>query len=153
MTRMAPRFLFAAFIAAISLATARPAAADKEAGPGGGADDPFAQYLYPPDRVMAHAMDIGLDDTQKTSIRNEVQKVQGKFLDLQFEMQGEAEKMVRLLQEKTIDEAKVLAQVDRILALEKEIKKTQIGLLVRIRNLLTPAQRARLTEFQKSQGR
>jgi Spy/CpxP family protein refolding chaperone len=150
---MARRFLFAALLAAVSLTAARPAEAATEAGPGGGGEDPFAQYLFPPDRVMAHAMEIGLDDAQKTAIRNEVQKVQGKFLDTQFEMQGEAEKMVRLLQEKTIDEAKVLAQVDRILALEKEIKKTQIGLLVRIRNLLTPAQRARLTESQKSPGR
>jgi Spy/CpxP family protein refolding chaperone len=153
MTRMASRFLCAALLAAISLTNARSASANTEAGPGGGTDDPFAQYLYPPERVMAHAMDIGLDDAQKTAIRNEVQKVQGKFLDLQFELQGESEKMVRLLQEKTIDEPKVLAEVDRILALEREIKKAQIGLLVRIRNLLTPAQRARLTEFQKSAGR
>ena len=117
------------------------------------ADDPFARYVYPPERVMSHAMEIGLDETQKTAIRNEVQKVQGKFLDLQFELQGESEKMVRLLQEKPVDEAKVLAEVDRILALEKDIKKTQISLLVRIKYVLTPAQQAKLDELQRSTGR
>jgi Spy/CpxP family protein refolding chaperone len=112
-------------------------------------DDPFARYLYPPERVMSHAMEIGLDDAQKTSIKNEVQKAQSKFLDLQFEMQGESEKMIRLLQEKPVNEASVLAEVDRILGLEKDIKKTQVSLLVRIKNLLTPAQQAKLSELPK----
>ncbi|HEY2798276.1 MAG TPA: periplasmic heavy metal sensor [Thermoanaerobaculia bacterium] len=112
-------------------------------------DDPFARYLYPPDRVMGHAMELGLDEAQKTSIKNEVQKAQGKFVDLQFELQGESEKMIRLLQQKPVDEAGVLAEVDRILALEKDIKKTQISLLVRIKNVLTPAQQAKLSEIPK----
>jgi Spy/CpxP family protein refolding chaperone len=116
-------------------------------------DDPFARYVYPPERVMSHAMEIGLDEAQKTAIRGEVQKVQTRFLDLQFELQGESEKMVRLLQEKPVDEAKVLAEVDRILALEKDIKKMQISLLVRIKNVLTPAQQAKLDELQKPAGR
>ena len=114
------------------------------------ADDPMAEYLFPPDRVMAHALDLGLDDAQKTAIKNEVQKVQGKFLDLQFELQGESEKMIRLLKERPADEAKVLGEVDRILALEKDIKKAQVSLLVRIRNILTPAQQDKLSQLQKA---
>jgi Spy/CpxP family protein refolding chaperone len=114
------------------------------------ADDPFAEYFYPPERVMANALEIGLDDAQKSAIKSEVQKVQGKFLDLQFEMQGESEKLVRLLKERPVDETKVLGEVDRILALEKEIKRTQVSLLVRIRNLLTPAQQDKLTQLQKT---
>ncbi|HEY4228963.1 MAG TPA: periplasmic heavy metal sensor [Thermoanaerobaculia bacterium] len=122
------------------------ALADSSSAP---ADDPFARYLYPPDRVMAHAMELGLDDAQKTSIKSEVQKAQGKFVDLQFELQGESEKMVRLLQQKPVDEAGVLAEVDRILALEKDIKKTQISLLVRIKNVLTAAQQEKLSEASR----
>ena len=115
-------------------------------------DDPFAAYLFPPDRVMSHSLELGLDDAQKAAIKVEVRKAQ-KFTDLQFELEGESEKMVRLLQEKPVDEAKVLAEVDRILALEKDIKKMQISLLVRIKNILTPAQQAKLSEIQKAGGR
>ena len=61
--------------------------------------------------------------------------------------------MVRLLQEGSVDETKVLAQADRILALEREIKRTQISLLVRIRNVLTPAQQAKLIEIQSAGGK
>jgi Spy/CpxP family protein refolding chaperone len=135
-----------------------PTAALAQVPPGAGAgpgpkDDPFGRYLFPPDRVMSHSLDIGLGDAQKTAIRNEVQKVQPKFLDSQFELQSEGEKMIKLLQEKPVDEAKVLAQVDRILAIEKEIKKSQISLLVRIKNILTPAQQDKLAEIQKTESR
>jgi Spy/CpxP family protein refolding chaperone len=113
-------------------------------------EDPFANYLFPPERVMAKSQEIGLEDAQKHAIRDEVQKVQPKFTDLQFELQDESGKMIRLLQEKPVDEARVLEEVDRILGLEKQIKKLQVSLLVRIKNILTPAQQAKLTEIQKA---
>ena len=138
-------------LAALFLLALLPAAASAQAG--GGGDDPFARYLFPPDRIMSHSLEIGLEDAQKTAIRNEVQKAQPKFTDAQFELQAEGEKMIRLLQEKPVDETRTLAQVDRILAIEKEIKKTQITLLVRIKNVLTPAQQARLAELQKAGGK
>ena len=143
-TKAIPALLSLALLTAALLATA--ALGENTDTP---KDDPFARYLYPPDRVMSHAMEIGLDDAQKTSIKNEVQKAQSKFLDLQFEMQGESEKMVRLLQEKPVNETSVLAEVDRILGLEKEIKKAQISLLVRIKNTLTPAQQAKLSDLPR----
>jgi len=123
-----------------------PAAAAESPSPG---DDPLARHLFPPERVMGHAQEIGLDDAQRTAIRKEVQKAQSKFLDLQFDIQTEMETMVRLVKENKVDESKVLAQLDRVLSLEKEIKKTQISLLVRIKNTLTQAQQAKLSEMPR----
>lgn len=112
-------------------------------------DDPFAAYLFPPDRVLSHSLELGLDDAQKAAIKVEVRKAQ-KFTDIQFDLQGESEKMIQLLQEQPVDETKVLAEVDRILALEKDIKKMQISLLVRIKNILTPAQQSKLSKILKA---
>lgn len=127
-----------------------PAVATEAPSPG---DDPLARHLFPPERVMGHAQEIGLDDTQRTAIRKEVQKAQSKFLDLQFDIQTEMETLVRLVQQTRVDEPKVLAQLDSVLSLEKEIKKTQISLLVRIKNILTPAQQAKLAEIPREPGR
>lgn len=138
-------------IAAFFLMALVVATASGQMPPGG--EDPLARYLFPPDKVLGHAQEIGLDDAQRKAIRNEVQKAQRKFLDLQFDLQTEGEKMAFLLQEKPVDEAKVLGQVDRILALEKDIKKTHISLLVRIKNLLSAAQQAKLAELQKESGK
>ena len=137
--------LFATLVLSVFLC---PAASGENAAPG--SEDPFGGALFPPELVMGHAQEIGLSDAQREGIRNEVRRVQSKFVDLQFDLQGESEKMGKLLQEKPVDEAKVLAEVDRILALEKEIKKAQVGLLVRIKNLLTARQQAKLAEIRKS---
>jgi Spy/CpxP family protein refolding chaperone len=137
--------------AALWLAASFAATSSAEMTPEG--EDPVSRYLYPPEKVIGHSEQIGLDEAQRNGIRNEVHKAQGKFLDLQFELQGEGEKLGRLLQEKPVDETKVLAQVDRVLALEKDVKRAQISLLVRIKNLLTPAQQARLTEILRNDAR
>lgn len=112
------------------------------------ADDPIAQHLYPPDLIMKHGGEIGLDERQRAAVKDAVQKAQAKFVDAQWDLQEESQKMVRLLDAKPIDEAAVLAQADKVMGLEREIKKTQLSLLIRLKNLLTEAQQARLAEFR-----
>jgi len=113
------------------------------------ADDPIAQNLFPPELVMRYHAEIGLDDGQSKAIKEAIQKAQGKFLDTQWEMQAEAEKLVKLLQARPVDEAATLAQVDRVLSLEREVKKGQLSLLIRIKNLLTEAQQNKLMELRR----
>jgi Spy/CpxP family protein refolding chaperone len=141
------RIAISAIVLIFAVSTAVLAESAPGAQPPG--DDPLARFLFPPDRVMAHASEIGLDDAQRNAIRAEVQKTQPKFLDLQFDMQAEMEKFKNVLQEKRVDEGKALGELDRLLALEKEIKRTQIGLLVRIKNTLTPAQQSKLEELAR----
>lgn len=102
--------------------------------------DPLAEHLFAPELVMRHAAEIGLEERQRSAIRESIQKAQARFLDLQWDLQGEAEKMVRLLQARPADESSVLAQADRVMALEREIKRTQLALLVRIKNTLSAGQ-------------
>ncbi|HEX9382585.1 MAG TPA: hypothetical protein VF908_04245, partial [Gemmatimonadaceae bacterium] len=63
-------------------------------------------------------------------------------------LSAEGEKMGRLLQSAQVDETQVLEEVDRILALEREMKRTQISLMVRIKNTLTAGQQAKLAEIR-----
>ncbi len=112
-------------------------------------EDPIARNVFPPELVIQHSQEIGLDDRQRTAIRDSVQKVQAKFLDLQWDLQEQSQKLVRLLQARSVDETAVLAEVDKVLALEREIKRAQIALLVKIKNLLTEPQQAKLSELRK----
>lgn len=111
--------------------------------------DPIAEHLFPPDLVMRHAAELGLDERQRAGIKEAVQKAQARFVDAQFDLQGEAERMVKLLQTRPVDESAVLAQADKVMGLEREVKKTHLGLLVRIKNLLTPAQQEKLSGLRK----
>jgi Spy/CpxP family protein refolding chaperone len=121
---------------------------DRRPGPGPGGPDDFGRNFFPPELVMQHQSEIGLQDSQRTALTSAVQQAQAKFMDTQWKLSAEAEKMGRLLQGTQVDEAQVLDEVDRILALEREIKRGQISLMVRIKNTLTPAQQAKLAEIR-----
>jgi Spy/CpxP family protein refolding chaperone len=113
-------------------------------------DDPIGRYLFPPDLIMGHSQELNLLDRQRAAIKAEVQKAQSKFIDMQWDMKEETEKMVKLLQQTPADEARILEQADKVMALEREIKKTQLSLLIRIRNVLTPEQVAKLEELRRA---
>jgi Spy/CpxP family protein refolding chaperone len=120
--------------------------------PGPGGPDDFGRNFFPPELVMQHQSEIGLQDAQRAALTSAVQQAQGKFMDVQWKLSAEGEKMGRLLQPAQVDETQVLEEVDRILALEREMKRAQIGLMVRIKNTLTPAQQAKLMEIRNQRG-
>jgi len=68
---------------------------------------------------------------------------------MQFDMQGEKEKLVLLLKARPVDEKAVLAQLDKVLDRERDIKKTQISLLIPIKNQLTADQQTKLAELRR----
>lgn len=113
------------------------------------ADDPIAQNLFPPELVMKYRQEINLDEGQSKAIKEEVQKAQAKFLDMQWDMQSEVGKLVQLLKARTVDEKAVLAQVDQVLNREREIKIVQITLLIRIKHVLTDVQQNKLMELRR----
>jgi Spy/CpxP family protein refolding chaperone len=113
-----------------------------------GGQDPIGANLFPPELVMQHQQEIGLTDDQRTYIMDEIRQVQQRATDLQWQLQREVESMAELLRHDTVDEARTMAQLDRVLAAEREIKHLQLTLVVRIRNRLTPDQRARLTALR-----
>ena len=139
-------FVFAvAFIAAFSFAQ-QPALA-QQPNPG---DDPIGRYLVPPDLIMGHSQELNLADKQRAAIKAEVQKAQSRFIDMQWDLKEESEKMVRFLQQTPVDEARVLEQADKVMALEHDIKKTQLSLLIHIRNLLTAEQMSKIEEIRRT---
>src|SRR5260370_787532 len=71
-----------------------------------------------------------------------------KFMDWQWKLQEEMEKMVALIRQPRIEEKDTLAQLEKILAIEREVKREQVTLLVRIKNKLTPDQQTRLVKLR-----
>src|SRR5882762_8366100 len=81
-------------------------------------NDPMGRYLIPPELVMSQSEQIGLTEKQRATIKAEIQKMQSKFLDAQWDMQEQTSKMTQLLQQTPIDEAKVLDLADKIMSFE-----------------------------------
>ena len=106
------------------------------------------QNFFEPDLVMRHQKSIGLTGEQQQSIRADSQKAMSRFTELQWQQSAEVEAMMFLLKEDRPDEKAVLAQLDKVLIIENEIKRVHAGLLLRIRNALTPEQQTRLREIK-----
>jgi len=126
-----------------------------DCGPGGPrapGGDPLARFLFPPEMIMANQRAINLTDAQRNSLQQVMADAQGKFIGLQFKMSSEVEKLQSLLQPASVDEAKVLEQVDRVLGVERDVKRAQLSLMIRIKNLLTPQQQNRLNSMRPGGG-
>ena len=117
-------------------------------------EDPLRDVLFPPEIVMQHQQAIGLSDEQKNNLKGELRQAQVKFTELQWTLQDEMERLVSLLKLSKVDEKSAASELDKVLAAEREIKRAQLMLLIRIKNNLTQAQQTQLRELlEKSKAR
>jgi Spy/CpxP family protein refolding chaperone len=123
-----------------------PASADTSPANQG---DELAQNLFAPELVLKYRQEIGLDGRQSKAVKDLVQKAQNRFLDLQWDIQAETAKLTQFLRARPIDSTAALAQADRVLNLERDVKKAQLSLLIGIKNLLSSAQQEQLLELRR----
>jgi Spy/CpxP family protein refolding chaperone len=116
-------------------------------------DDPMRELLFLPELIMENQQAIGLTDEQRDALRNEIRQASRQFTDMQWALQDEMERLLTLLKQPKVDEKLAAAQLDKVLSAEREIKRAQFMLLVRMRNKLNPEQQAKLREKQKPEVR
>ena len=112
--------------------------------------DTLEGNFFVPELLMQYQKAIGLSDEQKTYIKDEIQKAQAQFNDLQWKLQPEMETLNSMLAGDSMDEKQILAQMDEVMKLESEIKKTHIVMAIRIKSKLTKEQQAKLKELKRS---
>ncbi|MFV2008195.1 MAG: Spy/CpxP family protein refolding chaperone [Longimicrobiales bacterium] len=110
--------------------------------------DPFLSVLFPPELVMQHRRAIDLQRDQRDAITEAIQELQSNVVSLQWELLDQTQALVEMLASPRADEGNVLEQIDEVLAAEARIKRSQMTLLVRIKNILTPEQQDRLSELR-----
>jgi len=141
---MKPRVIFLCLLLLLALGAARAQQPDR---------DPMGQSFFAPELVMQNQEAIGLTDEQKSFLKTEIRAAQLKFTELQWKLQDEMEKMIALVKQPHVEEKDAVAQLERVLALERDIKRAQVTLLVRIKNKLTPEQQVKLAEIRKSDNK
>lgn len=110
--------------------------------------DPLAHLMFPPDMIMNHARQLNLTDEQKAFMRSEIQKTTTSFQDLQWKLQDQMEQLQETMKSSSVNEQQALAQLDKVLDIEREIKRLHIGLAVRLKNRLTPEQQDQLHKMR-----
>jgi len=112
-------------------------------------DHPIWKHLFPPELVMSNQKAIGLTPQQQESIKEAFKKAQASFFDLMWRFHAEGEALDSLLRQELVNEEQALEQLNKIMEIENEIKRTHFPLLLRIRNVLTPEQRVQLDTIRK----
>lgn len=111
-------------------------------------DDPIAQYLPDPGMIVRHQRELGLTESQRAGLKEASLNAQTQHAALQWELQELFQGMTDLLAQANPAEAAVLAQLDQVLATEAKIKRLHLTTALRIRALLTPAQRTQLEQLR-----
>jgi Spy/CpxP family protein refolding chaperone len=109
--------------------------------------DPIAEALISPDIVMSHQQALRLNEAQRNAIEADVQAAQQRFTRLQWQLAAASEKLVGLVKQSHVDQAKALSALDAELDLEREIKHTQLTLMIQVKNELTPEQQTMARQF------
>jgi Spy/CpxP family protein refolding chaperone len=135
-------------LVALTLFVLSPALATAQNPP----DDPLRDHLFAPELVMQNQQALNLSDEQKSFLKTELRQAQQRFTELQWKLADEMERLVALVKQPQVDEQQTLAQLEKVLAAEREVKRTQISLLVRIKDHLRPDQQALLRELRKKSG-
>jgi Spy/CpxP family protein refolding chaperone len=143
---------FAAVACAVCIGLAGHAAHAQEGGPAP-QNDPIAKSVLPPELIMQYQKAIQLTEAQKSSVIAEVKRAQGRIVDVQWDMQRALEPLVESLARDRPDEPTVLAQLDKVLAAEREFKRAHLSLAVRLKNILTPEQQRMLIELRANPPR
>jgi len=111
--------------------------------------DLLAQHLFPPDLIMQHAEAIHLTDAQRDQLETAMQKAHERFEDMHAKREKQLEATAALLKKERIDEAAALAQLDKLLEQEHELRRAHLSLMIGLKNKLTPEQQTKLQEIQK----
>ena len=108
----------------------------------------FDRFLFPPELVMQHQGQISLTESQRTTITESIKQLQAKVVDFQWQIQAETQKLEGLLASPSVDAEAALQQIDRLLGIEREVKKLHLSTLIRIKNTLTPEQQKQLQQLR-----
>lgn len=112
---------------------------------------PIESRLFPAELVTERQAEIGLEPAQRDAITKEVTTAQAELVKLQFELGAKKDELVKLLDDAKVDEAKSKAKAAELMDREDKIKAVHLAMLVRIKNVLTPAQQERLRAAREAE--
>ena len=106
--------------------------------------EPPSDVLLTSEMIMMHASELKLTPIQMAFVRKEVENSNVKFNELSWPLDEAVEILRQRILVHAVDEERALAQLDRVLDIERKIKRLHIRMSIRIRNQLTLEQLGKL---------
>lgn len=121
------------FVMTASLAFGVSAAAEPK-------PDVFKGKLFPPNVILEHQAQLELSRQQFTDIKAAVVAVQANIAEHEWDLRQAYQNIMLELDRAPIDEQRVLELVNIALLAENEVKKEQVAMLIKLKNLLNADQ-------------
>jgi Spy/CpxP family protein refolding chaperone len=91
---------------------------------------------------------LGLDTKQIKKIEDLTYRADREKLDIRHEIQKNHLDLEQLMSAEKPNEAAIFSKLEKISALELKLKKNRIGLMLKVKAILTPQQWEKLQDFQ-----
>jgi Spy/CpxP family protein refolding chaperone len=109
---------------------------------------PLEHNLFPPEFVLQNQDSLALTDEQVAAIKKEVDATHAQVDPAHQSLRALAEQLHALLAKTQVDEAAALALASQTMDLEKTIKTAHMGMMIRVKNLLTAEQQDKLQKMR-----
>ncbi|MGI9244414.1 MAG: Spy/CpxP family protein refolding chaperone, partial [Verrucomicrobiales bacterium] len=112
--------------------------------------DPLSKHLVKPSLIFSKAEAIGLSSEQHDQIRTVVEKAHGEIGASQKALRPAYSALQSELAESPVDIEAATQQLDKVLDLERGMKRLHLRMLAEANNLLSSEQRAKLRAMNLS---
>ena len=134
-------FLFVTLVASLAVGAAQAA---------GPKEDPFKGKLFAPNLILENQADLNLSKQQFTEIKAAVVEVQANVAEHEWDLREAYQAVLAELDKSPIDEKQVIELVNAALLAENEVKKKQVAMLIKLKNLLNDEQIAYLESIRNA---
>lgn len=112
------------------------------------AQEDFQSELFSADLVLKYRTEIGLSAVQVTNVKKVYDAKISEFNSLKWDLDAELVALNKNLASPKVDEKTSMAQMEKVMKLEDQLKRIRLGMLINIKNELTGSQQTQLKKLR-----
>jgi Spy/CpxP family protein refolding chaperone len=113
------------------------------------AQEDFQSELFSADLVLKYRSEIGLSTTQVTNVKKIYDSKISEFNSLKWDLDAALVALNKQLASASVDEKTSMAQMEKVMYLEDQLKRIRLGMLIKIKNEINPSQQEQLKKLRK----
>lgn len=102
--------------------------------------DNFRKNLFEPEMIMGCLGELKLSDEQSQAIKSILSTTRAELMGLEWDLNQAVAALGKALSPAQVDENAALAQLDKVLDLERSMKRNTLKMSIQLKNKLTPEQ-------------
>jgi hypothetical protein len=107
------------------------------------------ELLFPPELVMRNQQELGISPEQRSYIVEQISEAQAQFTAVQWDLRSEVDALASMIEDPSVTEDDLMVKLEEVLDLERQVKRAQFTLALRMRKALNREQLEKLEELRR----